>query len=60
LPDTVRRRIADERSAGDSLRTIANRLNEQCVPTARGARWYASTVRAVLVSLDLDAKATSA
>lgn len=55
LPDTVRRRISADRAAGDSLRTIADRLKAEAVPTARGGRWYASTVRAVLNSLNLDA-----
>jgi DNA invertase Pin-like site-specific DNA recombinase len=60
LPDDVRRRIAAERAAGKSLRTIADALNAESVPTARGARWYASTVRAVLESLALDALAVTA
>lgn len=60
LADDVRQRIATERAAGDSLRAIADRLNAEAVPTARGGRWYASTVRAVLDSLDLDAAAVPA
>jgi hypothetical protein len=43
-----------------SLRAIAEALNTEAVPTARGARWYASTVRAVLDSLTLDAHALAA
>lgn len=57
LAENVRDRIAAERAAGDSLRTIADRLNAEAVPTARGGRWHASTVKAVLGSLDLDAEA---
>lgn len=60
LADDVRQRIAAERAAGDSLRTIADRLNAEAVPTARGGKWHASTVRAVLDSLDLDAAAVPA
>jgi DNA invertase Pin-like site-specific DNA recombinase len=60
LPDAVRRRIADERATGKSLRAIADALNTEAVPTARDGRWYASTVRAVLDSLDLDAVAEAA
>jgi DNA invertase Pin-like site-specific DNA recombinase len=60
LPAAVRHRIAAERAAGKSLRTIADALNTEAVPTARGGRWYASTVRAVLDSLDLDAQAQAA
>ncbi len=31
-----------------SLRQIANRLNEQEIPTKRGGSWYAGTVRYIL------------
>jgi DNA invertase Pin-like site-specific DNA recombinase len=60
LPDDVRQRIAADRAAGKSLRAIADVLNTEAVPTARGGRWYASTVRAVLDSLALDALAVTA
>jgi hypothetical protein len=33
-------------------------LNAENVPTARGGKWYASTVVKVLESLALDAEAT--
>jgi len=56
----VRERIATERAAGDSLRTIADRLNAEVVSTARGGRWHASTVRAVPASLALDAEDAAA
>lgn len=51
LSDEVRRRIRDERAGGRSLAGIADGLNLDKVPTAKGgARWYPSTVRAVLSS----------
>jgi DNA invertase Pin-like site-specific DNA recombinase len=58
LPDEVRARIADERSAGMTLTAIADGLTSDGIPTAQGgARWYASTVANVLRSLALDADA---
>ncbi len=59
LPDDVRHRIAAERDAGRSLRAIVDALNAEAVPTARGGRWHASTVNAVLGSLALDAEAVA-
>lgn len=51
LPAGVVARIVDARASGDSLRAIADALNAEQVPTAHGgARWHASTVRAVLGS----------
>ena len=60
LGDDVRRRIAVDHDAGISLRAIAQALNTESVPTARGGRWHASTIRRVLDSLDLDAETTAA
>jgi DNA invertase Pin-like site-specific DNA recombinase len=60
LADDVRHRIAAERADGRSLRAIGDDLNAEAVPTARGGRWYASTVRAVLESLALDDLARTA
>jgi len=57
IPDTVRDRIVDERAAGLSLQAIANGLTADCVPTARGGKWYSSTVVRVLESVELDAEA---
>jgi DNA invertase Pin-like site-specific DNA recombinase len=57
LDQSVRDRIAAEHAAGGTLAGIARTLNTDEVPTARGGRWYASTVRAVLESLALDAAA---
>jgi Recombinase len=49
LPDDVVRRIAAEHDAGRSLGRIARGLDADRVPTAHGgARWWPSTVRAVL------------
>ena len=53
LPEDVRERIRKMRAAGTpeemSLTAIAETLNREGVPTARGgARWYPATVRAVL------------
>ena len=51
-------RIVSERAHGFTLAAIANGLNDDQVATARGgARWYASTVRGVLKSADLDSTA---
>ncbi len=55
LPDDVRDRIAAERAAGDTLTAIADRLTAENVPTAQGgARWWPSTVAAVVRSVQLD------
>jgi DNA invertase Pin-like site-specific DNA recombinase len=48
-PDKVVARIERERTAGKSLNAIAQRLNDDAIPTAQGgAQWHASTVKAVL------------
>jgi DNA invertase Pin-like site-specific DNA recombinase len=45
----VRTRIRALRKRGHSLRTIAERLNAENVPTAQGGRrWHAETIRQVL------------
>ena len=44
-------RIVAERASGSTLAAIADRLTDDAVPTGQGgARWYPSTVRAVLAS----------
>lgn len=44
----IAERIRAEHAAGESLTAIAQKLNKERVPTARGgAKWYPSTVRAV-------------
>ena len=61
LPEPVRRRIVQQRQAGASLYQIADALTAGEVPTARGGlRWYASTVRGVLVSVEADRAAQAA
>lgn len=58
LSDDVVQDIVVQRRAGRTLQAIADALNTQGVPTARGgARWYASSVQAVLRSAQLDAEA---
>jgi hypothetical protein len=50
LPQAVMRRIQRQRARGDSLRAIADSLNRDKVETAQGGvRWYAATVRHVLL-----------
>ena len=50
VPKAVVRRIQRQRARGDSLRKIAEDLNEARVATAQGgAQWYAATVRHVLL-----------
>lgn len=54
-PDEVRERIREERLCGKTLQAIADGLNADRVPTARGgAAWYPSTVKGVLASVELD------
>lgn len=56
MPSEVTERIVRERQDGRTLAAIAEALNADSVPTARGgARWYASTVKAALRSAELDA-----
>lgn len=51
LPEKVRKRIKRRRAAGHTLARIADDLNREGVATAQGgAKWYPSTVRAVLAS----------
>jgi DNA invertase Pin-like site-specific DNA recombinase len=51
LPADVVDRIVSERERRDSLRTIADRLNKEHVPTAHGGRkWWAETLASVLRS----------
>lgn len=57
LPESVRARIVAERAEGRTLTAIADDLNAENVPTARGGRWYPSTIAKVLESVALDADA---
>lgn len=55
LSAEIRERIATERQSGRTMQGIADGLNADGVPTARGgAVWRSSTVNAVLVSLAHD------
>jgi DNA invertase Pin-like site-specific DNA recombinase len=48
LPDQLRRRIVRMRRKGLTYRMIAEKLNDEGVPTAHGgARWHAETVRKI-------------
>jgi DNA invertase Pin-like site-specific DNA recombinase len=48
VDDSIVRRIVRERDRGWSLRSIADGLNADRVPTGQGGKcWYAATVRAV-------------
>lgn len=58
MPQEVTERIVSERQEGRTLAAIAANLNADGVPTARGgSKWYPSTVKAVIVSAELDASA---
>jgi DNA invertase Pin-like site-specific DNA recombinase len=58
LPAAVTARVVSERQSGRTMAAIADGLNSDGVDTARGgARWYPSTVAAVLKSAALDAVA---
>jgi len=46
----TRRQIVAEHKAGKSLRQIARELEAKSVPTARGGKWQAATIKAVLES----------
>lgn len=49
VPDELRARIASERASGLTLQAIADRLNDEQVPTARGGMcWQRGTVGALL------------
>src|SRR4051794_29091100 len=47
LPLSTRRRILRERRKGATFAAIADRLNDERVPTAQGGRWHPSTVRKI-------------
>lgn len=61
VPDEVVQRVVAQRKTGQSLQKIADGLNADAVPTARGGRrWYGSTVAAVLRSAAYEAELTAA
>jgi DNA invertase Pin-like site-specific DNA recombinase len=60
-PNPARKQIGRLRQDGLTLAEIASRLNEEGVPTSQGgARWYPSTVRAVLRRGEPDAGSSRA
>ncbi len=55
VSDVLRARIVALKDEGATLQSIADTFNEEQVPTVKGgAKWYASTVRAVLRSVEID------
>lgn len=55
LPSAIVERIVSERSAGVSLRVIADRLTGDGVATAQGGKaWHASTIRKILAGQDAE------
>lgn len=48
IQPSVAERIHAERTAGRTLREIAEGLNSDGIPTARGGQWHASTLQRVL------------
>jgi DNA invertase Pin-like site-specific DNA recombinase len=57
LEPAVRQRIVAERGSGRTLAAIAEGLIRDGVATARGGKWYPSTVKAVLASAEFDVAA---
>jgi DNA invertase Pin-like site-specific DNA recombinase len=56
MDTSVSARIIGERQEGRTMQVIADGLNSDGVPTARGgSKWYPSTVKGVLNSAELDA-----
>jgi DNA invertase Pin-like site-specific DNA recombinase len=51
-------RVVAERQAGSSLYTIAAGLNAEGISGSAGGRWYASTIRSVLLGVARDAITT--
>ena len=54
LPETLRQQIAQRVASGEVLSKIADSLNATQTPTARGGKWYASTVAHVAKSVNID------
>ncbi len=55
VSDVLRARIVALKDEGATLQSIADTFNGEQVPTVKGgAKWYASTVRAVLRSVEID------
>jgi DNA invertase Pin-like site-specific DNA recombinase len=60
MPAETRAQVAELRERGLTLQQVADQLTADGVPTARGGRWYPSTVAGVLRSLKLDSEAAAA
>ena len=56
LSQSTRDKVSEMRAQGMTMQAIADTLTAENVPTARGGKWYASTVKGVLRSLELDAQ----
>lgn len=55
VPGALRARIVALRDRGATLQSIADAINAEQVPTVKGGvKWYASTVRGVLRSAEVD------
>jgi DNA invertase Pin-like site-specific DNA recombinase len=50
LPDEIIQIIISMRNQGHSLPAIARKLSAEGVPTARGGKWAAGTIRGILMS----------
>lgn len=50
LPDEIIQDIVSMRKQGHSLPAIARKLSAEGVPTARGGKWAAGTIRGILMS----------
>jgi hypothetical protein len=50
LSTKSRWRITRDCEKGATLAAIANRLNDEGVPTAQGGRWHPSTVRKIVAT----------
>jgi len=60
LDQSTRERIVSERESGRTLTAISDDLNSEGVPTARGGRWYPTTVSKIVKSVMLDREAAEA
>lgn len=58
LPPDVLDRIGKARAEGATLQAIADGLNADGVPTARGGRWQTSSVQSALRTLAINAAPT--
>jgi DNA invertase Pin-like site-specific DNA recombinase len=60
LDPQLLQRIVNMHQAGEGLTAIANRLNDEGVPTSRGgSKWWPSTVKGALESDRLDREAAA-